>query len=145
MVAADVDVDVDAIGDAHRVGHGLGVRAEEAGHLVGALDVEIVGVELHPLLVAEGLAGADAEEDFVGEGVGLVEVMGVVRADELQSDFTPELRHERHDLLLIGNAVVLDLEEEVLRAEDLFVRQRGVFGFLIVAAGQRLRDLPFEA
>ena len=114
-------------------------------HLVGTLDVEVVAVELHPLLVAEGLAGADAEQDFVREGVVLREVMRVVRGDEAQSGLLAEARHHRHDLLLVGDAVILDLEEEVVRAEDVFVLQRGVFGLGVVAAGERLRNLAFQA
>ena len=115
-------------------------------HLVGTLDVEVVAVELHPLLVAEGLAGADAEQDFVREGVVLREVVRVVRGDEPQSGLLAEARHHRHDLLLVGDAVVLDLEEEVVRAEDVFVLQRGVFAPCVRLPPARLCETsPFQA
>ena len=145
VMAGDVERGVDALGDPHRVVDGLGVLREDPPHLLGALHVEVVGVELHPLLVAEGLAGADAEEDFVRERVVLREVVRVVRGDELEADLLAEARHHRHDLLLVGDAVVLDLEEEVLGAEDVLELQRGIARLGVIASGEALGDFALEA
>src|SRR6185503_10774972 len=93
---------------------------------------------------AEGLARADAEQHFVGEGIALLEVMRIVRTDEAQPDLLAEARHQRNDLLLIGNAMVLDLEKEIVRPEDLAELQRRLFRLLIVAGGERLRHLAFQ-
>jgi hypothetical protein len=99
----------------------------------------------HPPLVAEGLAGADAQEDFVRESIVLLEIVRVICSDELQTHLFAEASHHRDDLLLIGDAVILDLEEEVFGAEDLLVLQSGVFGLRVIAAREALRDLALEA
>ena len=63
----------------------------------------------------------DAEQDVVRLGLGLVDVVEVVRDDERQAD----LRRQAEELLvepaLLGQAVVLELEEEAVRAEDVAV------------------------
>ena len=135
---------MDAVGDPHRVLDRLRIGGKDAAHFIRTLDVEIVGVKLHPPFVAEGFAGADAEEDFVREGVVLLEIVGVVGADELQADLFAEARHHRNDLLLIGNAVVLDLQEKIVGAEDLFVLLRGFLGLRVISTSEALRHLAFQ-
>jgi hypothetical protein len=51
----------------------------------------------------------------VRAGVGGVDVMDVVRADDLQVELLAELEEAGDDLALLGDAVVLDLDEIVFR------------------------------
>ncbi len=71
--------------------------------------------------------------------------MEVVGADERQAD----LRRESPELLeqatLLRQAVVLDLEEEVARPEDVAVRPRQAARQLPVLDLERARDLATEA
>src|SRR5207253_3560428 len=70
MQPGGIQLHLDPVGDPQGVLYRLWICRKDAPHLLRALDVEVVGVELHPPLVAEGLAGADAEKDLVSESVG---------------------------------------------------------------------------
>jgi len=59
-----------------------GKVAEDRGHLVGRLQVELIAVVAHPLGVVHGAAGADAEQHVVRAEVVAPEVVHVVRADQ---------------------------------------------------------------
>ncbi len=81
----------------------------------------------------------------MGVGLDLVDVVEVVRDDERQA----RLRGEPEELLverpLLGHAVVLELEEEVARTEDLAVLAGDVPGEVPVVDLERSRDLAAEA
>ena len=118
---------------------------EERRHLGGRLHVEVVGVELHPVRRVEVVAGADAEQDVVRLGLVLADVMEVVGHDQGE----PGLRREPEQLLvepvLVGHAVVLELEVEAVLAEDVAVLAGEVPGQLPVLDLERLGDLARQA
>ena len=94
---------------------------KRARHLGRRLEVEVGRVELEPARRVEVVARPDAEQDVVGLGLALVHVVEVVRHDERQAG----LRRQPDELLvepaLLGEAVVLELEEEPVGAEDVAV------------------------
>ena len=53
---------------------------EELDHFLGRLEIDFLGI-LHPVLVEDHLAGADADHDIVRGVVGAVEEMHVVGGD----------------------------------------------------------------
>ena len=132
------------LGDPARVQDRLALVGEERRHLGGRLQVEVVGLELHPAGRVEVVAGADAQQDVVGLGLGLVDVVEVVGHDQRQAG----LRREPEELLvepaLLGQAVVLELEEEAVLAEDVAVLAGEVAGELPVVGLERPRDLAAE-
>ena len=67
--------------------------------------------------------------------------MQVVRGHHGQVDRTRELDHPRQDPPLVGQAVVLQLDEEVPPAEDVRVGGRRLHGLRRLADEERLRDL----
>ena len=67
--------DVDPIGDARRILTGLGIVAPQVVHLRRALEIELIGVEFHPVRIGNGLARADAEQHVVRRRVFLFEVV----------------------------------------------------------------------
>ena len=81
----------------------------------------------------------------MGVGLGLVDVVEVVRRNERQAG----LRREAQQLLvqrpLLGQAVVLELEEEVALAEDVAVLAGEAAGLVPVVGLERPRDLAAEA
>ena len=101
------------------VGHRVGHFREEPCHLRARLQVELLPGEAHPLLLLDLGAGLDAEHRVVRARVGLPHVVHVVRADHLQVEVRRELQEPGNDLPLLGEAVVLQLHEEILAAEDL--------------------------
>ena len=72
------------LGDPAGVQDRVGLIGEERGHLGRRLHVEVVRVEAHPVRRVEVVAGADAQQDVVGLGLVLADVMEVVGHDERQ-------------------------------------------------------------
>ena len=133
------------LGDELGVQDGLRDLAENLGHLVTGLEIELRAVEAHALLVLNLRAGLDAEHGIVRAGVGVVDVVDVVGADDLELELLGELEEVGDDLALLGDAVVLDFDEVIFAAEDLDeAGQRGA-GVVVTVMQQVLRDERGEA
>ncbi len=81
----------------------------------------------------------------MGLGVGALQVVHVVRANQGQAR---PLRHRHQCLvggLLLGDAVVLQLEVEVARPEELRVAHRHALGLGLLAAQDEAGDLARDA
>ena len=138
-------LEVGHLRDQAGVADGLGLIGEEGGHLGGRLQPEVARLELHPVGRVDVVAGPDAEQDVVGVGLDLVDVVEVVRHDERQARLRGEPQELLVEHLLLGHAVVLELEEEVARAEDLAVLAGDVASEVPVVDLERPRDLAAEA
>ena len=112
------DRGVAALGDLERGGERLRHVGERLRHLLRALQVELVRVEGH-LRLGERRLRLHAQQRGVVVVVLLAEVVHVGGGDERAAHLLRELRDRLVDLLLLGDAVALDLEVDVLRAEDL--------------------------
>ena len=116
------ELDLAALGDREgvvaRLGHPEAVGPQLA-HLGGRLDVVAAAVELEPVGVGEPLAGRHADEGVVGGGVLGVVVVGVVGGDGRQAHLLAEAQQVVADPLLDVDAVVHQLEEHVVAAEDV--------------------------
>ena len=145
---AELELDVQPLGDLEARAKRLRVVREVRSHLGGALEVELVGVELPAARVLQRVAGLDAEQRLVGPRVLVAEVVDVARCDERQTGLLGELGELRVDPRLLGEAGVLDLDVDVVAAEDL--RQavevgRGVLGAaLLERAGDAAREAAGE-
>ena len=105
----------------------------ELPHLGRGLDVVAVAVELEPLGVAHHAARRDAEQVLVRVGVGLVDVVGVVGRDRRDAEVLRQAQQAVADPRLDGQAVVHQLEEEVLLAEDVLEVGGRLPGLVVVA------------
>ncbi len=95
------------------------VAVVDGVHLVGGLD-EIAGaVEPEPVRVGQALPGLDAQEHVVGHGVLLTRVMRVVGDHRRDAELLADLGQAVADPALDVDAVVHQLEEVVLLAEDV--------------------------
>ena len=102
-------------------------------------------MEPHAVGLVHELAGLDAEQNVVRGGVGAGLVMDVVGRDERQPQLRGELEHAGVDGRLLGDAVVLELEEEAALAEQSRHPRRALAGGIVVLAVQERRDLALEA
>src|SRR5918998_2009537 len=134
---------LDALDDLDGVRKGLGVVREDPGHLLDALDVELLAVEAHPVLVVKELAGPDAKERVVHLRVVLGGVVGVVGRDEVEAGLLVELHEPLVDAPLLGDAVVLHLEVDGV--EDLTVLRKEPPRLVEAALEYAGRDLRREA
>ncbi len=139
------EFEVAALRELHGAGADFGSVGEEAVHLFGGLDVELLGIELEALGIVHGPGGLDAEEDFVGAGVLVFDVVGVVGGDQRDVEVAFEAEHGFGDGFVGGEAVVLDFEEEVAAAEHGFEVAGGLFGEVVVPFHEVLGDLAGEA
>ena len=138
---AELDGDVALVRNLERGRQALRMVLERLGHLLGALEVELVVLELHAVGVAHVLAHADAQHEVLRIGVFLLEVVDVVGADDLQPHLVGEADEHVVDLALgqaaVGGdfgAVVLDLDVEVFFAEQVAEGLRPLLGDLVFAA-----------
>ena len=66
-----LDPQVAAAGDLHGARESLRKIRKHGGHLFGSLEIKLVGGEPHAVLVAHGLAGLDAQQNFLSASVGV--------------------------------------------------------------------------
>ena len=142
---AEVEGQVASLGDRQRVTARLGEVGEDARHLLGGLDVELLRREAEAARIVEIRAGLDTEERFVGPGVAGLEVVRVVRADDRRSDGGGDPERLGHDSRLLVEPVGLDLHEVVVLAEDLTIPAGGFSGPQGLAGAQESRDLGVQA
>ena len=107
-----------ALRDLHRRGHRLRPGGERLGHLGRVLEIELVRVEAQ-LRLGERALGLHAQERAVVVVIAATEVVNVRGGH----DRPAHLRRDPHDplvrLVLLGDAVALELEVDVVGAEQL--------------------------
>ena len=115
---AELDLDVAALGDLERGLQRLGPLGERVRHLLVGLEEELVGLEGHLRRGERGLR-LHAQQRRVVVVVLAAQVVDVGGGDERAAD----LAGDPHDVLvghvLLGDAVLLDLEVDVVGAEDV--------------------------
>ncbi len=145
LVVAEVQAHVTAFGDLQRGRAGAGIVLEALLHLVARLEVELVAAVAHAVLVGEVALRLDAEQRVVRVGVLVAQVVDVVGGDGLEAGLLGELRELGEQLALLGQAGVLELDVDVLGAEQLGepgdLGQRGG----VVAVAQQHRGLAAQA
>ena len=139
-VVVELDRDRRALGDQQRVVTRLGQVAEEVAHLGGRLQVVLVAVEAEAVRVRDQRAGADAQQGVVHLGVVVVHVVQVVRRQQRRRQLLRDREQLRVRAHLFRYAVVLELDEEVLPAEDALQSSGQFEGLGVVVAQERLED-----
>ena len=138
-------VDVATLGNLHRAAHCLRIVSEDRRHLHRGLQVELIAVVAQPLLVGDVLAGPDAQQHVVRAIVPLPQVVHVVRADQRQPEVGGDRRQAAVDHQLVVDALVLHLQEESVRAQDVPKRRRGLAGLPRPVATEVGGHLSLEA
>ena len=140
VIVAEFKVEIALLGDLYRVVRGLLPVGEDRAHLLLALEIQLLALKAHAHRVVHGLSHLDAHEHILIIGVGLFQIMRVVRQHQRDARLAVEavVGVGRHALL--ADAVVLDLEIKVL-AEPFAQPERPLLRALIVVVDQLLLDL----
>ncbi len=139
------EIELAAGGDAEAVLEGLGRLRKEGAHLLAGLEVELVGREFQPVRVGDLLVRLDADEDVLALRVLPAGEVDVVRGDEREVEPSGQADEKRVDGLLVGDAVVLELDVEAVLPEDRSVLAGRVLGLLDEAPGEPGTELALEA
>ena len=141
---AQVQLQVAHVGHERRVLKGARVVREHALHLVGVFEIDLVALELHAVGSGQELARVDAHQRVLGNGVGRLQVVGVVRADHERADLFGDLQEPRRHTLLLLHPVVDHLDEEVLLAEDILILARHAERLIVVVPQKEAVDLASQ-
>ena len=133
------------LGDEQGVVAGLGELGEEVAHLGRRLQVVLLALELEPLGVVDEGTGLHAQQRVVGHMVLAVGVVAVVGGEQGCADAVGDLDQRRVGLVLLGQAVVLDLDEQVALAEDVLESTGQHLGLDLVVGQQGLEHDAAEA
>ena len=108
----------------------VGQFTKYLGHFHRALEVELVGGELHAMGIAHGLAGLDAQQDFLGVSVVVVEIVAIVGGDQRNARFLGQAHEVAVDALFDFEALVLNFEKEISFSKNI-AEAVGVFARLV--------------
>ncbi len=142
---AELHRQVAGLGDGERRVAGLGPLGEHRAHLLGGLQVELVGIELEARRVALDLLLLDAQQHVVGPRMVPLGVVDVVGGRQGHAGLGRQLGEHRVQALLLGDAVVLELEVEVARPEQVAVVADHLPGTVAVPRQEQARGLGGEA
>lgn len=136
--ASNIAGGVDLLGDQEGVGAALlpGVRGVDGVHLVRGLQVVAGAVEAEAVRVGEVLAGLDAQQGVVGGRLVRVRVVRVVRHQGRDAELLADLQEAVADPALDLDAVVHQLQEVPVLAEDVLVLGGRLQGLVELAEAQ---------
>ena len=141
-VGALVEGHLAALRDEQGVVAGLGQLAPDIAHLRGRLEVEVARIEAEALGVVHRRTRADAQQHIVGVGVTRLDVVQVIGGDEWEVERSRDLEKVLAEAPLDSQAVIHDLDEVVVFAQDVSgVGCRGK-GLVVVARLEPAVDLP---
>ena len=145
MQLAELDLQVALLGHLQRVLHRLRDLGKARLHLLRRTQIELLLGVPQPLGIGQLRLRADADQAVVRVRVALLDVMHVVRRDQLQAELLRPGNQVPIDLGLLGQAVVLQLQVEVLRPEGLLepVNRLARLGQLVLL--NPLRDFARQA
>ena len=111
MPLAQLQLQVDAVGDLLAAGDGVFQPGERGVHFLRAAQIELVALHPHPVRVGAELARVDAQQHVLRDGVLAANVMGVARGHERQAHPLRQVDRQLQRLPLHLQAVVLNLDE----------------------------------
>ena len=119
--------------------------SEQLSHFGGRLEIVLFAFEFESLGVGNGATRLHTQQCIVGLCVVTMHVMRVIGGQEWRINFAGNLDEVCHGSPLIGDAVVLELDEHVVAPKDFLQPRSGALGFVVVIAQQRLQHMAAKA
>ena len=123
---AEFQIEMAAFADFERVRDCFRKIAEQFAHFLRRFEIKLRHV-MHALLVLHHFAGADAKHHVVRLVIGSPQKMHVVRGDQADPQIFRELRQHTIASVLFLDSVIVQLDEEIFRAENVAILSRGLF------------------
>ena len=139
-----IELNIDTVGNLLRPRDGMFEAGEDGVHLFGRADEELIGIHLHPLGVGSLDLCVHAQQHIVHRGIGLIEVVRIVRRHQRQSHPVRKVHCHVHALFLDGEARVLNLHVQPV-AKHAAVPRRQFLGLVHLPLQQHLRQLARRA
>ena len=144
MIVAKLKIVGAALGDPDRVVRRLGVVREKRAHLLLVLEIKLLCLKAHAVFLVHSFARLDAHQHVLVLRVLFFQVVRVIGQGQGDARLFAQADEPPGRLGLLGDAVVLDLQIEVLFPEKPPQIQRPGLRGLVIAVDQRLRDLARE-
>ena len=145
LALAERKGDLTAVGDLLCVLDRFGISAEQRAHFVLGFQIKLIRLKLHFILVADGAARLDAEQNAVGAAVLFFDIVAVVGRRHADAGFRGDPRQAGQNALFLLDAVILQLDKEVLTPKEITVIHRLFQRAVIVVLQQPLRYLTGKA
>ncbi len=145
MQFAKINLQIALLGDGERVFDGLGRVGEARLHFLRRPQIKLLRLVAHPFRLGQLRLRADANQAVVRVRMAFLDVMNVIRRDELEAEFLRPQDQVLVDLRLFGNAVVLQFEEKIVRAERLLEPVHRVARLVQLVFEDPIRDFAREA
>ena len=88
-------------------------------HLCRALEVKLIGLELHAVRIAHRFASLDTQQDFLRVRVFVMQIVTIVGRHQRNACLFRKPHQVRVDFLLDFQSLVLNLQKEILLAENI--------------------------
>ena len=137
----ELELDIAALGDLYGIFDGLRNIFEKLRHFITAFDIELLCGEFQRLLIVDSVTGLNAGKQELHSAVLFGKVVGVVGSNQPHADLSGKADQVRQDTLLLLDAMVLQLNKIVLRAEQIAIPQGGFPCFFVFSGFQMARDL----
>ena len=141
MVLAEGKFQLAAIRDALGILHSLRVAGEQGLHFLRRAEVEVPGLIAHAVFIIHGLAGLDAQQHVMALGILMAEVVGIVGAHQRDAGLIVHPQQGTVDGGLVRDAVILQLQIEIVLPQNVLQFQRVGLGPIVVAIQNAARDL----
>src|SRR5712692_1480107 len=117
--------------DIHRPAERIGELSKYLRQLRRALEIKLVGRELHAVRVAHRLARLDAKQDFLRVRVLVMKVVAIVGGYQRNAGLLGKANEFSIDTLLDFQALILDFQEKIAFPENI-AKPVGILAGLVV-------------
>ena len=125
-----------------RILHRLRQFAENLPHFLLALEIELIVGKPHTVFVIDVRRGLDAQKNIVRFRIFPVHVVNIVSADHWDPCFSAEADQFRIDERFLIKPLILNLEVEIIFAENISQFERFCLRALIITVEQAALHLP---
>ena len=119
--------------------------AEQRHHFFARLEIERRLLEAHAVRIGHGLAGLNAQQDFMRARVVLAQIVRIVGGHQRNAGVGRQAIDQRQHARVRLQAVILQFQEEILRAEQVGVFVGHALGLVVAVRQQRFVDVAAQA